>query len=404
MFSIFRDTKTAFAHLNDKELKASYRIFALINNKFLVKFGLYWLPILLRWHFPLVKTLIKNTIFRQFMGGTSLANCRPVVEKLGKSRVSVILDYAAEAKNTAEEFERAKNIFIEATKFAALEKNIPFVSIKLSALGSEHFFQSFNKQLNPENNLDLTTILESKLPENLPSELQNEYAEIVARLEQIIDVAVEQEIPIMVDAEESWVQDAMDFITHILVKKYNKNRPFVYHTFQLYRADKLVALTQFCEQAQAHNYQLGVKIVRGAYMEKEAIYAQENQRKSPIHLSQEATNIDYNKGINLCTEYSNLHLIIATHNEASLLYSLEMLEQNPQLEAKIYFSQLYGMGDHFTFHLAQAGYKVCKYLPFASIHDAVPYLIRRAQENSSFEGQSRLELQLLAQEKQRRGL
>lgn len=403
MLSIFRDTKTAFAHLNNQELKHSHRIFSLINKTWLVNLGLRFLPFCLRWHLPLIHSIVKNTIFRQFIGGTSLPNCKAVIEKLEKHQIGLILDYAAEAKNSEIEFNRAKNIFIETIHFAAQEKNIPFISIKLSALGSEHFFQSFNKSLNNTQNEKLKAVLNSEVPQ-VAQDIQDEYTRILQRLEEIAKVAQSRQIPIMVDAEESWVQDAMDFLTHILVKKYNQSQPFIYHTFQLYRSDKLEALKQFCQQAQTDNFQLGVKIVRGAYMEKEALYAKENNLVSPIHHSQEATNTDYNQGIDLCTQYSNLHLIIATHNEASLLHSIEILKKNPQLETHIFFSQLYGMGDYLTFPLAKAGYKVCKYLPFASINDAIPYLIRRAQENSSFEGQSRIELQLLHQERLRRGI
>lgn len=403
MSSIFRDTKTAFAHLNNHELKNSHRIFSLINKTWLVNLGLTWLPICLRWHLPFVHSLVKKTIFRQFIGGTSMLGCRPVINNLKKNKVGVILDYAAEAKNTEIEFNRAKNIFIEAIHFAAQEENVSFVSIKLSALGSEHFFKSLNKLLNTSHEEKLDAILNSEIPK-LELELEHEYQRIMERLEGIISAAASRKVPIMVDAEESWVQDAIDFIIHILVKKYNKTEPLIYHTFQLYRSDKYSALLRFCKQAQRNNFQLGIKIVRGAYMEKEASYAKKNKLTSPIHHSQEATDIDYNKSIDLCNQYPNLHLIIATHNETSLLHSLEILEQNPKLKPRIFFSQLYGMGDYLTFPLAKAGHKVCKYLPFASINDAIPYLIRRAQENSSFEGQSRVELQLLSQEKLRRGI
>lgn len=312
------------------------------------------------------------------------AGTAAVIAKYG---VGTILDYGVEGKESEYEFDKAVPEFIKAIKYAAANKNIPFISMKVTG------FARF-------------ALLEKKHSGSvLSAEEQAEWKRIYDRIDFICKAATENNIMVLVDAEESWVQQPVDELTDAMMEKYNGSKAIVFNTFQHYRHDRLAFLKVSAERAMAHNYVLGAKLVRGAYMEKERKRAAEMGYKDPIQPNKQATDNDYDAAVHYCLEHlEHLAVFIGTHNEQSCLKAAQYMERHniPATTDRVYFSQLYGMSDNISFNLAHSGYHVAKYLPYGPVKDVIPYLMRRAQENTSVAGQTGRELSLIEREISRR--
>jgi len=397
----FEDTETAFAYKTDKELKKAKFLFASMGTEWLVKLGLKLTPWALKVNLP-VKGLIRQTIFSQFVGGETLQETSTVADKLGKFHVQVILDYGVEGKEGEENFDKARDVFINAIRYAASQSNIPFMSVKLTGYARFGLLQKLNEASN-YNDIIQGNIPLDKLNENEKAEWQR----IVNRLEVICETAKNNNIGVLVDAEETWIQDPVDALTMQMMRKFNIEKAVVYNTAQLYRHDRLQFIKDSGRFANENNFKLGMKLVRGAYMDKERERAIEFNYPSPIHVNKQSTDDDYNAALEYCINPLNdVYIIVGSHNEYSNLYAAQLLEKFglPLNDPHVHFSQLYGMSDNITFNLAKAGCLVSKYLPFGPINDVIPYLMRRAQENASVSGQTGKELDLIKKEIKRRKL
>ena len=395
----FEDTKTAFAYKSNPELKRAHFIFNSMAKPWLVKLGLWLTPLALKLRLP-VKGLIRKTIFSQFVGGETLQKTSAVVEKLAKFHVQVILDYGVEGKEGEENFEHAAEEFIKVIQYAATQPNIPFMSIKLTGLSRFELFRKIDSLAFYDD------IVRGKIPlEKLSESEKAEWGRVVGRLRKICEVAITTNVGVLIDAEESWIQHAEDAITTQMMREFNIGRAVIYNTAQLYRHDRLQFIKDSCRFAQENNFIPAMKLVRGAYMERERNRAEEMNYPSPINATKQATDDEFNAAVEFCVNPENkMHVVIGSHNEYSNLYGVQLMEQYglPHNDPRIHFSQLYGMSDNITFNLAKAGCNVSKYLPFGPIKDVIPYLMRRAQENSSVSGQTGRELLLIKKELKRR--
>ena len=395
----FDNTEYAFAYKSDKELKKAQFLFSSMGYESLVKIGTRLTPWAIKVGLP-IKGLIRNTIFKQFVGGETLEETAKVADKLEEFGVQVILDYGVEGKEGEDNFDHATNEFIRVIRYAATQHNMPFMSIKVTGFARFALLEKLDAASTDKSGFEGRVHTEV-----LNDEEKAEWARVVARMERIIKAASENKVSVLVDAEETWIQDPVDAITMQMMAIYNKQRPVVYNTVQLYRHDRLQFLKDSFAQAQKQGFILGAKLVRGAYMEKERKRAGEMNYTSPIQPNKEASDRDYNAGVDFAIDHiDRIALIVASHNEYSNLRTTQLLDQKkiPHNHPHVHFSQLYGMSDNITFNLAKAGFSVSKYLPFGPIGDVVPYLMRRAQENSSVSGQTGRELGLIRKEMQRR--
>jgi proline dehydrogenase len=399
----FENTENAFAYKSDAELKKARFLFQSMGKAFLVKWGIRLTPWAIRLKLP-IRGLIRKTIFSQFVGGETLEQTAPVARKLAVWHVQAILDYGVEGGNNGERgFDQACEEFIRVIHYAASQPNIPFISIKMTG------FARFELLEKLDHSLDGTSgSLMKRYAAALAGFTEEESAEwerVRIRMQKICEQAAAKNIAVLMDAEETWIQDPVDVLSIQMMAAFNKEKVIVYNTVQLYRHDRLAFLKDMMEAAVLKDFVLGVKLVRGAYMEKERARAEEKQYVSPIQPDKEATDRDYNAGIAFCIEHlDHIACIVASHNDYSNLHATELLKQKSLSYAHphIHFSQLYGMSDHVTFNLAKAGCSVSKYLPFGPIEDVIPYLMRRAEENSSLSGQTGRELALIKSELNRR--
>ena len=399
----FDDTATAFAHLSDRELDGARWLFSTMQYGGLVKLGTRLTPLAIRMGLP-VNGAIRKTIFKQFVGGETLEETTAVVEKLGKSGVQVILDYGVEGKEGEAQFEHGCNEFIRVIKYAGTQKNIPFISIKVTGFARFGLLQKLDAAMHEADHPVLHSRYNLAL-QQLGLEGMSEWDKVRLRMKRICDAAAAANIGVLVDAEESWIQDGVDALTMLMMREYNKERLIVYNTIQLYRHDRLNFLKSSYSIAEEKKFLLGVKLVRGAYMEKERRRAQERGYESPVQPDKEATDKDYDAAVQFCIAHiEKIGLIVATHNERSNLLTTELLQERrlPLSHPHVHFSQLYGMSDNITYNLAAAGCSVSKYVPFGPLKDVIPYLMRRAQENTSVKGQTGRELLLIKKELARR--
>lgn len=349
-------------------------------------------PFLMKTGLP-IHGIIRKTIFKQFVGGETLEDTQAVCDMLSKYNVKVILDYGVEGKESEESFDHATEEFIKVINYAATQDNIPFISIKVTGIARFGLLQTLNE----------APRLRSGVHDH-----EEEIAErdrVYDRMYRICEAAAEKGVGVLVDAEESWIQDPVDRLVIDMMSIFNKERPIVYNTIQLYRHDRLQFLRMSHRIARQKQFKLAVKLVRGAYMEKERSRAAENGYPSPIQPDKESTDKDYNEAVRFCLEnIADTAVIIASHNEESNLLAAQILDEKglPHNHPNVHFSQLYGMSDNITFNLGKAGYSVSKYLPFGPIRDVIPYLMRRAQENTSVSGQTGRELSLINKELERR--
>lgn len=388
----FDNTQNAFAYKSNADLRKARFLFTVIQSPLVVSIATQLTPFLMKSGLP-INGLIRNTIFKQFVGGETLEDSARVTKQLGAYGVQVILDYGVEAKEGEENFDAVAEKIIEAIEFAATEKNVPFVSVKLTGLASMNLLETLNE----------APRLRSGIHD---SESQTaEWERVRERMYAICDVAKEKGVGILIDAEETWIQDPIDRLAIELMGVYNKEKVVVYNTYQLYRHDRLHFLKLSHQLAVEGNFLLGAKLVRGAYMEKERERALAMNYPSPIQADKNATDTDFDTAALYCIQNKeNISLILASHNEQSNLNIAKKMSElgMSNNDNKVHFSQLYGMSDHISFNLAIQNYNVSKYLPFGPIQDVIPYLMRRAQENSSVNGQTGRELLLIRKELARR--
>ncbi len=388
----FDNTENAFAYKSTKHLKMARFLFKTMDNPVLIQLGVRLSPLAIKLGLP-VKGLMRKTIFQQFVGGESLLETAVVGELLHKYGVKVILDYGVEGKQGEENFEHTTEEFIKVIKYASTKKNISFISVKVTGIARFALLQRLN---------DAPRIRSGVHDNEAEAE---EWERVRDRMYRICDAAAEYNIGVLIDAEESWIQDPVDRLTMEMMEEFNQDKVIVYNTIQLYRTDRLQFLHMSHRIAQQNKFMLGVKLVRGAYMEKERDRASHKGYPSPIHLTKHASDDDYNAAVAFCfSRLSDTACIIATHNEESNLLAAQLMETNGIAldHSHVHFSQLYGMSDNITFNLAKEGFSVSKYLPFGPINDVIPYLMRRAQENKSVSGQTGRELALIEKELKRR--
>ena len=380
----FENTENAFKSKSDGDLNRSYWLFKLIGNPLLVAAGAAFGPLALKVGF---KGLIKATIFRQFVGGENINDCSRTIDHLARFNIGTILDYSVEGKESEEDFEHCVQETIGAIEKAKGNVNIPFCVFKVTGLAR-------------------FALLEKVSAENpLSSQEQAEWERVRARVHKISSAASQAAQPLFVDAEESWIQPAIDALANENMAEFNKNSVIVYNTFQLYRHDRLQYLITSYEKAKSGAYHLGAKLVRGAYMEKERARALSNNYPSPIQATKEKTDADYDTALKFCIDHLDRMAVCAgTHNEKSSAYLVKLLNEKgiSTNDTRVCFSQLLGMSDHISFNLSLSAYNVAKYVPYGPVAEVLPYLIRRARENTSVKGQTGRELSLIMKEKKRR--
>ena len=399
----FDNTEFAFEYKSDQQLKKARFLFSSMGKPWLVKLGTRITPWSIKAGLP-VNGIIRKTIFAQFVGGETLEETSVVAKNLGKYNVQVILDYGVEGGNDGEKgFDHSTEEFIRVIQYAATQPNIPFMSIKVTGFARFSLLEKLDDLMHKGNGSLMKRYL--KAIDDLPAEEKEEWHRVRRRMMYICETAANKKVGVLVDSEETWIQDPVDALTILMMDTFNKDRVVVYNTIQHYRHDRLHFLKDSYEAAEERNFILGAKLVRGAYMEKERKRAAENNYPSPIQPDKEASDRDYNAGVSFCINHlDRIALIVASHNEYSNSLATQLLQQKslPLDHPHIHFSQLYGMSDNITFNLAHAGCSVSKYLPFGPIKDVVPYLMRRAQENTSVKGQTGRELGLIKKELERR--
>lgn len=383
----FQNTKIAFDYKRDRELRRAYWLFKLVGSPTLVKMGKWVTHIALSLRLP-VNGLIKKTIFQQFCGGETISECKATTEKLALYGVKSILDYSVEGQTSEKNFEATTSEIIATIQEAKNNADIPLTVFKVSGVSRFEILEKFN---DPH-------------AKNSPEDIQS-FEGVVNRVERICQAAFNAGVPVMIDAEESWVQDAIDRLAAKLMLKFNREKVFVYNTLQMYRHDRLNFFQRELNTAKEQGYKYAVKLVRGAYMEKERGRAQKMGYPSPINSTKKDSDNLYDAALEfVCKNIEHCALVAGTHNEESSMFLTELMEKHniKTSDKAIYFAQLLGMSDHISFNLSAAGYNVAKYVPYGPVREVVPYLIRRAEENTSAAGQTSRELRLIQQEKQRR--
>jgi len=382
----FNNTEIAFRNKSDKDLEKAYWLFKIVASNTLIKIGTPLTNFALKIGLP-IQGIIRNTIYKQFCGGESIQGCEPAIAELGQAKVTTILDYSVEGEESEESFNHTCAEILRTVAYAQKNKLISFCVFKPTGLGR----------------FDLFAKVDAKQP---LSDLEKmEFARVYERIDAICGACYKADIRVLIDAEHSWIQDTIDDFAREMMEKYNKERVIVYNTYQLYRHDKFASLQADFAYAQTQNFYLGAKIVRGAYMEIERDRATEHGYPSPIQPNKEASDRDYNESIRFCLNHINrIGLMAGTHNEESarLLTDEMALRGISPANDHIFFAQLLGMSDNLSFNLADGGFHVAKYMPYGPVKAVMPYLFRRAQENTSVGGQTSRELSLIVKEKARR--
>lgn len=385
--SIFNDTKLAFADKTDAQLRKAFWMFKGIENPSLTKVGVSMLNFAVKHNFPFVDSIVKKTLFEQFCGGETREESMAVVKTLFKHRIGSIFDYSIEGKSEESTFDELCKEIKDIVRFSVGNPAIPFVVFKPTAFGRIEIYEEVGK------GVELTT------------SQKEEWARVVQRFDEVCQLCYESDKKVMVDAEETWMQDAADQLCEEMMEKYNREKPIVWNTIQMYRTGRLEYMDAHLNRAREKNYFIGYKIVRGAYMEKERARAAEKNYADPIQPNKEASDINYNAGIDFVMNHlDKVSAFFGTHNEKSTELIMDKMKANGLEEDNrhIHFGQLYGMSDNISYYLADKGYNVAKYLPYGPLKDVVPYLTRRAQENTSVAGQTGRELGLIEKELKRR--
>ncbi|WP_224746464.1 proline dehydrogenase family protein [Mucilaginibacter rigui] len=382
----FENTEIAFRHSSNTDLNRAYWLFKVINVNFLVKIGPPITNFAVKIGLP-IKGLIKSTIFKHFCGGETIEECSTTIKNLADGKVGTILDYSIEGEDDEKVFDNTRDEIIRTILTASKSKSIPLTVFKVTGVGRFGLLERLDEGV------------------KLSVDEQIEWQTVQDRVLAICEMAHSEGVPVMIDAEESWIQKTIDNLALNMMRFFNKEKAIVYNTYQLYRHDKLASIIQDHSVAEEEGFILGAKIVRGAYMEKERKRAEERGYPSPIQPNKESTDRDYNDALIYCADnISNIAIVAGTHNEESCRLLAELLNEK-QIEHKnphVYFSQLLGMSDNLSFNLANANYNVAKYVPYGPIKAVLPYLFRRAQENTAIAGQMSRELSLIVKEKKRR--
>jgi proline dehydrogenase len=384
----FENTEIAFRHSSNNALKRAYWLFKIINVNFLVKIGPPITNFAIKIGLP-VKGLIKATIFNHFCGGETITECDNTIKNLANGCVGTILDYSIEGEDDEQVFDHTRDEIIHTIERASGDKAVPITVFKVTGVGRFSLLEKLDAA------------------QELTADEQKEWKKVQQRVLDICEKAYKLGIPVMVDAEETWIQKTIDLLALDMMNRFNKDKAIVYNTYQMYRHDKLQSIKDDYQQAVDEGFILGAKIVRGAYMEKERRRAEEQGYPSPIQPDKEAADKDYDAALKFCVDHiDRIAFVAGTHNEQSCQLLAELLSdknidpKNPH----VYFSQLLGMSDNLSFNLANANYNVAKYVPYGPIKAVLPYLFRRAQENTAIAGQMSRELGLIVKEKRRRGI
>lgn len=384
----FNNTEIAFKSKSNTDLNKAYWLFKMVSSNALIKIGTPITTSFLKIGLP-IQGIIRNTIYKQFCGGESIEDCEVAIQELGQGNVTTILDYSVEGEETEDSFEDTLKETLRTVEKAKSQPLVSFCVFKPTGLGR----------------FDLLAKVDAK--ETLTPTEQAEFDRLLERCDIICKACYEAGIPVLIDAEQTWIQDTIDDIARSMMEKYNHERPIVYNTYQLYRHDKLASLKADFAYAEVQNFFLGAKIVRGAYMEIERERAAEMGYKSPIQPDKKSSDMDYNAAIHFCLDHiDRIGLMAGTHNEESSRLLAEEMDKRdiPHQHPHVYFAQLLGMSDNLSFNLGAAGYNVAKYMPYGPVKAVMPYLFRRAQENTSVGGQTGRELSLIIKEKKRRKL
>lgn len=386
MEKIFDNTQVAFSLKSDTELDRAYFLFKMIDSEPLVRIGTAVTNFAIKAHLP-VEGLIRATVFDHFCGGVNENDCLTVVDKMFTKGVSSVLDYSVEGKEEEKQFDAALEMTLRTIEFAKERQAIPFAVFKPTGLGRFELYEKLGEK------------------QTLTPAEQAEWDRVAARFEQVCSEAHKKDVALLIDAEESWMQDAADDLVTEMMRKYNKEKAIVFNTLQMYRWDRLDYLKNLHEIAKKEGFYIGMKLVRGAYMEKENKRAEEKGYVSPICVSKQATDDNYDAAVQYMADHLDMMSIFAgTHNELSSYKLMEIMTQNniDKNDNRIWFGQLYGMSDNISYNLAANGYNDAKYLPFGPVKDVMPYLIRRAEENTSVAGQTSRELSMIKAERNRR--
>jgi proline dehydrogenase len=388
MEKIFNNTEKAFSLKSNSELNRAHFLFQMIGKPALVKIGTSLTNFALQFHLP-VEGIIRKTVFDHFCGGVSEQDCLQVVAKMYTKGVSSVLDYSVEGKEEEAQFDACLKMTLKTIDFAKENKAIPFAVFKPTGLGRIDLYEKVGEKA------------------TLSTTEQEEWNRVVARFEKICQYAYDNDVQILVDGEETWMQDAADEVVERMMEKFNTKKAIIFNTLQLYRWDRVSYLKNLHLRAKEKGYHIGMKLVRGAYMEKEAKRAEEKGYKNPICETKQATDINFNEGLNyMLDNITEMAVFAGTHNEESSYLLMNLMQEKgiSNDDSRIWFGQLYGMSDNISYNLADNGYNVAKYLPFGPVRDVMPYLIRRAQENTSVAGQTGRELTLIITERNRRKL
>ncbi|WP_439132207.1 proline dehydrogenase family protein [Polaribacter sp.] len=383
---LFDNTKVAFALKTDSQLERAYFLFRIIQYQNLVKIGSAVTNFALKAYLP-VEGLIRNTVFDHFCGGVSEDDCLPIIDNMyTNGNVHSVLDYSVEGKDQEKSFDGALEKILRIINFCEERKSIPYAVFKPTGFGRFELYQK---------------ISEGK---ELSSNEQEEWSRVVERFHKVCKIAQQKDVPLLIDAEESWMQSAADELIEELMEIYNKEKAIVFNTLQMYRHDRMEYLKSLHKKAQEKGFYIGMKVVRGAYMEKERERAKEKGYSSPICTDKKATDENYDTALKYMMEHKKMAIFAGTHNEESSYLLMELANEYniKENDKRLWFGQLFGMSDHISYNLANQGYNVAKYLPFGPVRDVMPYLIRRAQENTSVAGQTSRELSLLKTERKRR--
>lgn len=386
MTRIFDDTATAFALKTDSELERAYFLFKMIANEPLVRIGTAMTNFAIKANLP-VEGLIRATVFDHFCGGVNEEDCLSVVDRMYQKGVCSVLDYSVEGQDEEDPLDNALEKILKILDFVKEKESIPFAVFKPTGFGRFALYVKVGRG------------------ESLSERETKEWQRVIARFDKACRKAHDLGVSLLIDGEESWMQDAADQVVEDLMRKYNKEKAVVFNTLQMYRWDRMDYLKELHQKAQKEGFHIGIKVVRGAYMEKENERAEEKGYTSPICKSKPETDANFDAAVKYMVDHVDMISIFAgTHNEESSYSLMKWMEEAgiSNSDSRIWFGQLYGMSDHISFNLADKGYNVAKYLPFGPVKDVMPYLIRRAEENTSVAGQTTRELSLLKKERKRR--
>ncbi len=386
MSKLFNNTEVAFAIKSDSELERAYFLFRMIKSEPLVKIGTAVTKFALNASLP-VERLIRATVFDHFCGGVTEEDCMPIIDKMFTKNVHSVLDYSVEGKEEEAQFEYAKEKTLKIINFVNEKDAIPFAVFKPTGFGRFGLYQKIteNKELSPAE--------------------KDEWERVVARYDAVAKASFENNVPLLIDAEETWMQKAADDLIEQMMEKYNKEKVIVFGTLQLYRHDRLDYLKRLHSRANLKGYKIGMKLVRGAYMEKERERATEMNYQDPICKDKPTTDKNYNEVMQyMFDNLEDMAIFNGTHNEDSSKLLMDMIDKSDytRTDSRLWFGQLYGMSDNISFSIAKEDFNVAKYLPFGPVKDVMPYLIRRAEENTSVAGQTNRELELIRAERKRR--